>query len=171
METPRAITNEINILPSYVPLPGIGVLPVNAFVLKSREPVLIDSGLPADAPEFMTALESVIDPEDIRWVYLTHPDPDHIGSLMTVLERAPQARLVTTYLGYGQLTLTLPVPLDRVYLLNPGESLEVGDRSITVLKPPTFDNPSTTAFWESKNGTLFSSDCFGALLQSPAEEA
>ena len=171
METPRTVTDDISILPSYVPLPGLGMLPVNAFVLKSRQPVLVDSGLPVDAPEFMTALESVIDPEDIRWLYLTHADPDHIGSLAAVLDRAPRAKLITTYLGYGYLSLTTNVPLDRIYLLNPGESLDLGDRSITVLRPPTFDNPATTAFWESKTGTLFSSDCFGALLQAPAEEA
>ncbi|HWC29334.1 MAG TPA: MBL fold metallo-hydrolase [Dehalococcoidia bacterium] len=171
METPRTLTNDITILPSFLPLPGFGVLPINAFLLKSHEPVLVDTGTRADSPEFMRALESAIDPEDIRWLYLTHPDADHIGSLKTVLDRAPNARLVTTYLGYGALSLTADVPLDRVYLLNPGESLDVGDRTLTVLRPPTFDNPATTAFWESKTGTLFSSDCFGALLQAPAEDA
>lgn len=171
METPRTITSDITILPSYLPLPGLGVLPVNAFVLKARQPVLIDTGLHQDAPAFMDALESVIDPQDIRWLYLTHPDADHIGSLATVLERAPNATLVTTYLGLGILTLTRDVPMDRVYLLNPGESLDIGDRSISVLRPPTFDNPATTAFYDNKSGAMFSSDCFGALLQAPAEEA
>jgi flavorubredoxin len=81
MHAPRQVTSDVYVLPSEVPTPGIGVLPVNAYVIKAREPVLVDTGLHQDAGPFMSALESVIDPGDLRWIYLTHPDPDHVGSL------------------------------------------------------------------------------------------
>jgi flavorubredoxin len=70
-------------------------------------------------------------PADVRWIWLTHPDRDHTGALFDLLEAAPQARLVTTFLGAGILSTQWPLPLDRVYLLNPGQSLEVGDRTLT----------------------------------------
>jgi flavorubredoxin len=119
----------------------------------------------------MEALSAVIDLRELRWLYLTHPDPDHIGSLMTILDQAPQVRLVTTFIGYGILSLQTAIPLDRVYFLNPGETLDVGDRFLSVFKPPIFDNAATTGFVESKTGALFSSDCFGALLPQPATAA
>jgi flavorubredoxin len=119
----------------------------------------------------METLESVIDPEDLRWLYLTHPDLDHVGSLLQVLDRAPQVRLVTTFLGFGILSLTNQISMDRVYFLNPGETLDIGDRTITALRPPTFDNPATTAFYDNRSGILFSSDCFGALLPEVFEDA
>jgi hypothetical protein len=34
-----------------------------------------------------------------------------------------------------------------------------------------FDNPCTTGFYDSKSGVLFSSDCFGALLQTVPQNA
>ena len=71
----------------------------------------------------------------------------------------------------GILSLRDPLPPDRVYLLNPGEQLDVGDRTLVCLRPPTFDNPATTALYDTKSRALFSSDCFGAVLQTPAEEA
>ena len=56
------------------------------------------------------------------------------------------------------------VPLDRVYLLNPGQTLDVGDRRLSAFRPPLFDNPATTGFIDSKSGAMFTSDCFGAPL-------
>src|SRR5262249_32113994 len=83
----------------------------------------------------------------------------------------PDARVVTTFLGVGIMGLAQPLALDRVHLLNPGQALDVGDRTLTAFKPPVFDNPVTTGFYDSKSGTLFSSDCFGAVLPAPARDA
>ena len=35
---------DIDVLPSFFPLPGLGMVPVNAFVLNATEPVLVDTG-------------------------------------------------------------------------------------------------------------------------------
>jgi hypothetical protein len=90
--------------------------------------------------------------------------------LATVLEAAPHARVVTNYLGMGKMGL-LQLPLDRVYLINPGQSLNVGDRSLTAVAPPSFDAPETMGLFDQKTSTLFSADCFGALMEAPAETA
>lgn len=148
------------------PIPGLGVLPVNAFVLHAAQPMLVDTGLPASRGNFLEAVGSVIDPADLRWIYLTHPDRDHTGSLMEMLAAAPEARLVTTFLGMGILGLECPIPPDRVFLLNPGQSLDLGDRKVTAFRPPLYDSPATTGFSDGLTGTCFSSDCFGAPLEN-----
>ena len=58
----RTVGTDIELLPSYVPLPGLGVLPVNAFLIRSSEPVLVDTGLAALRDDFMPALRRLIDP-------------------------------------------------------------------------------------------------------------
>ncbi len=171
MDNARKVTDDITILPSYFPIPGFGLVPVNAFVLKAKQPLLVDTGLNQDKDAFMAALRSVIDPADLQWLYLTHPDQDHVGSFRTLMQEVPHLRLVTTFLGFGALSLSEQVPLDRVYLLNPGESLDLGDRQIIAYKPPTFDNPATTGFYDTKSRALFSSDCFGGLVQAPSDDA
>ena len=60
---------------------------------------------------------------------------------------------------------------NRLHLLNPGQQLTVGDRTLSALRPPVFDNPATTGFHDDTSGALFSSDCFGALLQAAPENA
>lgn len=164
------IIEDTHRLTAYAPLPGLGLLPVNAFVIRAKEPVLIDTGLAAQRESFMQALSGVIDPADLRWIWVTHMDADHIGNLQAVLDAAPEARLVTTYLGMGKAGL-LGLPLERCHLLNPGQSLQVGDRELLAVKPPVFDAPETTGLLDRRSGTLFSSDSFGALLQETAEDA
>jgi glyoxylase-like metal-dependent hydrolase (beta-lactamase superfamily II) len=86
-------------------IPGLGFLPISAYLLSAEQPVLVDTGMPDSRSDLLDALWNRIDPADLRWIYLTHPDRDHTGSLMEILEAAPAARLVTTFLGLGILTM------------------------------------------------------------------
>src|SRR3954463_8713359 len=127
---------DVTALRDKAEIPGLGVLPINAFVLHAEQPMLIDTGMPVNRAEFRDALASVIDLADIRWIWLSHPDRDHMGSLFDVLAEAPQARLVTTFLAVGYLTVEFDVPFDRVHLVNPGQALDVGDRKLHAFRPP-----------------------------------
>lgn len=171
MFEPYKAAADIDVVHSYFPIPGLGIVPVNAFVLKAAQPVLVDTGLVPLSNEFMEKLSSVIDPADLRWLWLTHTDQDHIGSLWRVLEAAPKLRIITTYLGVGKMSLWDPLPMDRIYLLNPGQNIDVGDRTLTAIKPPSYDAPETTGFYDPKADAFFSSDCFGALMSEPVGNA
>jgi len=164
-------TEGVHVLTSAFPIPGLGRVPVNAFVLEGTEPMLVDSGTGVESDEFMRVLSNVIDPRDLRWIWLTHTDFDHTGSLARLLAENPRIRLVTTFLGVGIMSLASPLPLDRVLFVNPGETVTLGNRTLTALRPPTFDNPCTTGFYEHASRALFSSDCFGALLQEVPQTA
>ena len=168
MDTPFKISPDIEVIPSHFPVPGIGFLPVNAFVLKAKEPVLVDTGLAVEGKEFMEALKSIIDPRDLKWVWLTHDDADHTGSIQQVLETATNARLVANSLAVLRMSTVWVLPMDRVYWINPGESIDIGDRRLTAVRPPLFDNPTTIGVYDNKTEAFFSADCFGALIPSPA---
>jgi hypothetical protein len=163
MKTHR-IGSDVTVLNDHLDVPGIGFLDVNSFVLRASEPVVIDTGLGLPDRDFVADVGSVIDPADVRWIWITHPDRDHTGGIFGLLEAAPQARVVTTYLGVGIMSTERPLPLDRVFLLNPGQSLDVGDRTLTGFRPPLFDNPATVGAYDDRSGICFSSDCFGAPL-------
>jgi flavorubredoxin len=164
--------SDIDVVTSAFPIPGFGVVPINAFVIKGPEPILVDTGTAVESADFMRELRSVIDPAYLRWIWLTHTDFDHTGSLNQLLAENPRIRVITSFLGVGIMSLTAsPLPMDRVYLINPGQKVTVGGRTLTAVKPPAFDNPSTTGFYDEKSGTLFSSDCFGALLSEVPQSA
>jgi hypothetical protein len=158
------LRQDVSVLGDHLEVPGLGFLPVNAFVIHAAQPVVVDTGLGLPDRDFVASLSAVIDPADIAWIWLTHPDRDHTGGLFTLLEAAPQARVVTTFIGAGILSTEHPLPMNRIYLLNPGQSLDVGDRRLTGFRPPLFDNPATVGVLDTSTGVCLSSDCFGAPL-------
>jgi flavorubredoxin len=171
MDKPFQVMPDINILPSHFPVPGAGFLPVNAFVIKAKEPILVDTGMGIESEEFLNALKSVIDPQDLKWIWLTHDDADHTGNLQTILSEAPNARLVAYSLAVLRMSTSWQVPMHRAYWLNPGDSIDLGDRKLTAVRPPVFDNPTTIGFYDNKSDALFSADCFGAIISAPVQSA
>jgi Metallo-beta-lactamase superfamily len=156
--------SDVSVLADHMEIPGLGFLPVNAFVIHAAEPVVVDTGLGLPDRDFVASLAELMDPADVRWIWLTHPDRDHTGGLFALLDAAPRARVVTTFAGVGIMSCERPLPIDRVYLLNPGQSLDVGDRTLTGFRPPLFDNPATVGVLDSSNGVCLSSDCFGGPM-------
>jgi flavorubredoxin len=171
MDKPYQAMPDIEVLPAHFPIPTMGFLAVNAFVIKAKEPVLVDTGMGIESEEFMKALESIIDPQDLRWVWLTHDDADHTGNIEKILEAAPSARLAANSLAVLRMSTAWQVPMDRVYWLNSGDSISVGDRELTAVRPPLFDNPTTIGIYDNKSEAFFSADCFGAIIPSPAQNA
>jgi flavorubredoxin len=169
MDKTRLVTSDIIILPSHFPIFNVEVLPINAFVLKGKEPVLVDTGMGIDSKSFMEALRSVINPSDLKWLWLTHDDADHIGSIQKLFEDFPNVHLVTNSLTVLRMTTFWPVPMDRVPWLNPGDTLELADHTLTAIRPPLFDNPATIGMYDSKSEAFFSADCFGALIPAPVD--
>ena len=167
---PRTVAEDTTAINAWFPLPGLGILPINAFIVRAQQPVLVDTGLAMMGEAFRDQLYNLIDPAEIRWIWITHTDADHLGNLKDILESAPNARIVTSYMGMGKMGL-LGVPLDRVYLINPGQELDVGDRKLLAVAPPTYDAPETCGLYDARQSTLFSADSFGAILQEPAETA
>lgn len=105
------------------------MLPVNAYVLLAKEPVLIDSGLVADREGFMDPLTSIIDPKDLRWVWLTHDDADHTGNIQQVFDVAPQARLAPTPSARCEWDRGGRCPSIACTPSGPGDRISVGDRT------------------------------------------
>jgi glyoxylase-like metal-dependent hydrolase (beta-lactamase superfamily II) len=61
----------------------------------AEEPVLIHTGIGLDGDDFIAAVSSIVAPERLPWVWLTHDDADHTGSIQRIMELAPNAKLVT----------------------------------------------------------------------------
>lgn len=160
---------DLSVLPSILPIPDLGDQPVNGFLLRGTEPLLVDTGMPVDRGDFIEALWSLIDPADLRWIAVTHDDRDHTGAVTALLDAAPQAKLITNGISLTRLTEEFSIPKERVVTANPGNRLKIADRELSFYRPPTFDSPGTLAIFDHADGTLFSSDSFGTVLKNYAQ--
>lgn len=164
MDAPYQAAPDVHVLPSHIALPGVGVLPINAYVLLAEEPVLIDTGVANDGDAFIDALSSIIDPSELRWIWLTHDDADHTGSIERVMSLAPHARLAAPAFSALRMGSWWPVPMERVHAIRAGDQLHVGDRTLKAVAPPLYDNPMSTGLVDESTGSFFCVDSFGAIL-------
>lgn len=159
---------------SCVKYDGFFAIPTNAFLIRGKEPVLIDTSYSYRSDEFLSVLSNLVDVAAIRWVVVTHDDAEHIGSLERILKLAPEAKVLTPFIGYGKLRDTAQnVPLARVHCVGPGESVTIADRTLSFFRPPMFDSCATVGVLDKKTGHCFTSDCFGSLVpltHSPVED-
>jgi glyoxylase-like metal-dependent hydrolase (beta-lactamase superfamily II) len=171
VDAPYQAASDVHVFPANLPLPGVGVLPVNAYLLMAEEPVLIDTGIGVDGDDFMAAVGSVVDLPSLKWVWLTHDDADHTGSVQRVMEAAPNATLVTHAFSALRMGTWWPVPMERVHAIRFGDEIHVGDRTLTAVAPPLFDSPLSTGVLDRSTGALFSVDAFGAILPEATQDA
>lgn len=169
METVK-IAPKITALVTPMPVPAVGFLPINSYVITTGSPILVDTCVTLEPGEYVKAVSSVIDPADIATIWLTHADRDHTGALAEMLEAALNARLVTNFVSVGHLmTGAFPLPMDRVHVVNTGDKVDVGDRELIALRPPLFDNPGTVGFFDPNGRVLVSSDFLGGIMSSVDE--
>lgn len=162
---------DIHTLPSHLPLGSLGLLPVNAYLIACRQPILVDTGLAIDRGNFENALWSLVDPLDLRWIVITHDDRDHCGNLKEVLMAATNATIITNGLTVSRLGEEWEVPAHRVRTVNPGRTVELGDRTVSFVRPPSYDSPSTLAMYDHVADALFAADSFGTVLPEMVDNA
>ena len=161
---PYRVGPDTYVIPELVPGPPGAYVPLNSMVITGAEPVIVDTGNELSRTEWMEAAFSIVDPADVRWVFLSHDDHDHIGNLTAVLDACPQATLVTNWFTVERTVRAMELPLDRMRWVNPGESFDAGDRTLVAVRPPIFDGPTTRGLYDSKTGIYWAVDSFGSLL-------
>ena len=161
---PFRVLADTHVIPTYWPVPGLGTIAMNAFVVRAEQPVLVDTGVGILSDEFIASLREVVDPAQLRWIWLTHEDRDHTGSLSRLLELAPDATVLGTFMTFGRAAPDGPLPPERTRIVNPGDKVHVGDRILQAFRPPVYDSPGTLGFLDRSTGAYVSSDCFGAPL-------
>ncbi|MFN2581148.1 MAG: MBL fold metallo-hydrolase [Candidatus Dormibacteria bacterium] len=139
-------------------------LAVNSLVIAGDEPVIVDTGARSNRQQWLEDVFSIVEPRDVRWIYISHDDVDHIGNLGPVLEACPNARLIVNWLMWQRTAAEMRLPLARMRWVDDGEHFTAGDRTLVALRPPTFDSPTTRGLFDTKSRIYWATDSFGALV-------
>lgn len=150
--------------------PGAHV-PVHSLVLTGDQPVIVDTGTSLNRHAWTEAVWSIVDPRDVRWVFLSHDDHDHVGNLMETMAACPNATLVSNWFTVERMAGDLPLPRHRMRWVNDGESFDAGDRTLFAVRPPVFDSPTTRGLFDPRSGTYWGADAFASMLLPGVTEA
>ena len=161
--SPHRIADETWLIPNLAAGGPDSYLMVNSMLIRGEEPIVVDTGAPIHTDHWFEQVFSLVEPEDIRWIFLSHDDGDHRGSLQKLLELAPQARLITNFFATERIELEEKLPTERLVWLEPGDAIDIGDRRLRLVLPPIFDGPTTRGLYDERTAVLWAVDSFGAF--------
>jgi flavorubredoxin len=168
--SPQLIAADTWLIPTLAQVPSGGYVGAHSMVIRGAEPVIVDTGASLVRDHWTSSVFSVVDPVDVRWIYLSHDDHDHIGNVFAALDACPNATLIASYPIVSRLAGDVELPIERMRWLNEGASLALPDRCLTAVRPPMFDSPSTRALFDSSTRVLWAVDSFGALVPGEVYE-
>jgi flavorubredoxin len=140
---------------------------LNSLVILGSEPMIVDTGTIANREQWLKDVFSLVEPEDVRWIFLSHDDVDHTGNLDETLSACPNAQLVCNWAMVEPHTNCFDFPLPRCRWVMDGESLDIGDRTLLALRPPVFDSPTTRGLYDPTTGVYWAVDTFATPLPDP----
>jgi flavorubredoxin len=143
---------------------------VNSMVITGREPVIVDTGAAGNRDNWLNDVFSLVAPKDVRWVFISHDDHDHVGNLAQVLDMCPDAMLVTSWFQVERLSTDYNLPVNRMRWVNDGEAFDAGDRVLYAIRPPVFDSPTTRGLYDSRSKVYWASDAFAAPVLKANED-
>ena len=168
MHTKFQVAEDVIALSTFEPVPGFGVLPVNLHLLRGKEAILVDTGLPTDEAEVIEMVTSEVGPDELSWIFISHADLDHTGNLRRLLEIYPKAKVLANFTTHAKMGGPYMVPFNRLFAINPGQTFETADRVLQVFQPPLYDAGGSLGFYDTKSGVLFGADTFGAIVPQPS---
>jgi flavorubredoxin len=168
---PYRIAADTWVIPEIVPAGAGQMAALNSMAVTGAEPVLVDTGNLLSRREWLDAAFSIIEPADVRWVFLSHDDHDHSGNLPVVMELCPNATLIATHFTVIRLSREMDLPLHRMRWINPGERFDAGDRELVAVRPPVFDSPVTRGLFDPRTGVYWAADAFAAATPGYVTDA
>lgn len=151
---------------------GEGPLAVhmNAMLIRGEQPMIVDTGAPVDRDSFLQQVTTLVEPEDVRWVFISHDDVDHYGNVDVLMEMCPNATMVASWYLTQRMSAEGPLPpVRRWRWLGDGETLHIGDRTVVALRPPLYDSPTTRGLLDTRTRVYWASDCFSTPVPRRAE--
>ncbi len=153
---------------------GEGQAPVsvglNAMVIRAAEPVVVDTGVAENQDQYLADVFSLVEPEDIRWVFISHDDIDHTGNLNALMAAAPNATVIVNWFMQERMGPTLGVSPLRQRWVGDGEVIDVGDRQLIAVRPPVYDSPTTRGLFDPTTGVYWAADGFASPMLTPVRD-
>ena len=157
-----AIDWDRRLFDSLIPLPD-GTSYNSYLIQGSQKTALVDTVDPAFQDVLFDHLAD-LGIQNIDYVIAHHAEQDHSGSLPMVLERFPQAKVVTNPSCKTLLMDLLQIADDRFLEVQDGTTLSLGDRTLKFIYTPWVHWPETMVTYLAEEKILFSCDFFGSHL-------
>jgi flavorubredoxin len=133
---------------------------LNSMVIRGAEPVIVDTGTVANRSQWLDDVFGLVDPADVRYVFISHDDVDHTGNLAQVMDRCPNATLLASWALVERFSNAFAFPLHRCRWVESGSHLDLADRRLHFAQPPLWDSPTTRGVLDTSTDVYWAVDAF-----------
>lgn len=134
----------------------------NSYLIKgATKTAIIDTMYPKFTEEYLKSFdENGITKVD--YIIANHGEQDHTGSIPALLEKYPEAKVVTNQLVAANIQEMLLVPADRIKVIQNNEELELGGKTLKFILAPGVHWPDTMFTYLKEDNIIFTCDFLGS---------
>ncbi len=133
----------------------------NSYFINAEKKTLVEVAKEKFSETYIRKLREVTNPAEIEYIILDHTEPDHSGSLQTILDLAPSATVV----GSGSAIRYLEDIVNKPFLsmvVKDGDTLDLGNKTLKFISAPNLHWPDSMFTYLEEDKILFTCDVFGA---------
>jgi len=134
----------------------------NAYLVKgSEKTALIDTVDPAMSEVLLGKINDI---DHIDYIISQHSEQDHSGTLPIILEKYPESIILCSSKAKNLLIDHLEIPEDRIKIVENGETVSLGNKTLQFIYTPWVHWPETMVTFLPEDKILFTCDFFGSHM-------
>lgn len=134
----------------------------NSYVILDEKICVLDTVDKRKTDEWVANLENVLNEKTPDYLIINHLEPDHASNIQLLADKYPNMKLVGNAKTFNMLPQFFDIDLtDRTVTVKEGDSLNLGEHTLSFYMAPMVHWPEVMVTYESKEKVLFSADGFG----------
>ena len=134
----------------------------NSYVIIDEKIAIMDTVDARKTDEWLANLGDALEGKEPEYVVVLHMEPDHAGSLKTLVEKYPNIKIVGNTKTFMFMNQFFDMDIeDKKVLVNEGDVLELGTHKLSFINAPMVHWPEVMVAFDSESKILFAADAFG----------
>jgi len=134
----------------------------NSYVLKgSEKSVVFETSKAKFTEDYLEKLKEIISLDEIDYIILSHTEPDHSGTIETLLDLNPKLKLIGTASAINFMKEICNKDFSNI-IVKDGDKLSLGNKTLKFIAAPNLHWPDTMFTYVEEDGILVTCDAFGS---------
>lgn len=143
----------------------------NSYIILDEKIAVMDSVDGGFTQQWLDNVDRELGGKKPDYLVVHHMEPDHSASIMSFMERYPEAKMVSSNIAFIMMKNNFGTDLpDRRVVVNEGDTLSLGQHTLSFIKAPMVHWPEVMMSYDSRDKVLFSADAFGKFGTLDVEE-
>ena len=143
----------------------------NSYLVMDEKIAVFDTVDRNFTDEWLANMEAALEGRTPDYLIVQHMEPDHSANIAVFMEKYPQATVVASARAFTMIGQFFGTEYtDRRLVVGEGDTLELGEHTLTFVTAPMVHWPEVIVTYDSKDKILFSADGFGKFGALDVEE-